>query len=303
MRFEREQIAPSKVRAGSQNIKRRRNNTAAWSFRGDPLALFLASSIVIHASVILIVSSGLQPTALRPQNYFPVRLIEIQPPPAEEVAPPTPPAPKKEQPAPTLPARKAETPKAPTPAPKASIPKLEPPAPPVKTELPPELKAIAPKQPESVPQSGTGNSAEAGGSPAGMESLSAGREVGVAAGPGTGGGAGGSGAIGPGRGAGPPGPGTQTVLRTNREAKPIQTARATYPTMALRAGLESDVLLRIEVDPRGNVTKAEIVKSGGAGFDEEALRAVKQSRFEPAQRDGQNVAAEFTYVYRFRLQR
>jgi protein TonB len=73
--------------------------------------------------------------------------------------------------------------------------------------------------------------------------------------------------------------------------------------MALRMGMESDVMLRIEVDPAGNVTRAEIIKSGGAGFDEEALKAVQQSRFEPAQRDGQNVAAEFSYIYRFRLQR
>jgi len=73
--------------------------------------------------------------------------------------------------------------------------------------------------------------------------------------------------------------------------------------MALRMGLESDVTLRIEVDGEGKVTKAEITKSGGSGFDDEALKAVKQSRFEPAQRDGHNVAAEFTYIYRFRLQR
>lgn len=73
--------------------------------------------------------------------------------------------------------------------------------------------------------------------------------------------------------------------------------------MALRASLESDVTLRIEIDPQGTVTQAEIIKSGGSGFDEEALKAVRQSRFEPAQRDGQNVPAEFTYIYRFRLQR
>ena len=68
-------------------------------------------------------------------------------------------------------------------------------------------------------------------------------------------------------------------------------------------GMESDVTLRIEVDPDGKVTKAEIIKSGGAGFDEEALKAVQQSRFEPAQKDGQNVPAAFTYVYHFRLQK
>jgi TonB family protein len=106
-----------------------------------------------------------------------------------------------------------------------------------------------------------------------------------------------------GRGSGVPGLPAQSVLRTNREAKPIQTVRANYPPMALRAGLESDVTLKIEVDPQGNVTQAEITKSGGGGFDEEALKAVKQSRFEPAQRDGQSVAAEFIYIYRFRLRR
>jgi len=68
--------------------------------------------------------------------------------------------------------------------------------------------------------------------------------------------------LGPGSGA--PGLPAQTVLRTNREAKPIQTVRATYPAMALRAGLESDVTLRIEVDPEGKVTNAEIVKVAAA---------------------------------------
>jgi vitamin B12 transporter len=122
-------------------------------------------------------------------------------------------------------------------------------------------------------------------------------------GTGTAGDGGGTAASGLGRGSGAPGLPAQALLRTNREAKPIQTVRATYPTMALRAGLESDVTLRIEVNPEGKVTKAEIVKSGGGGFDEEALKAVMQSRFEPAQRDGQNVPAEFTFVYRFRLRR
>jgi TonB family protein len=129
---------------------------------------------------------------------------------------------------------------------------------------------------------------------------------GVAVGPGSGnaGNSNGSAIAVHGRGSGAPGlPASVPALRTNREAKPLQTARASYPAMALRMGLESDVMLKIEVDSDGKVTKAEIIKSGGAGFDEEALKAVKQSRFEPAQRDGQYVAAEFSYIYRFRLQR
>jgi TonB family protein len=144
---------------------------------------------------------------------------------------------------------------------------------------------------------------EGGGSAAGASTFSSGADSGVVPGSGTAGG-GGTAVAGLGRGDGAPGlPAPSGPLRTNREAKPIQTVRAAYPPMALRAGLESDVTLRIEVDPNGKVTKAEIIRGGGAGFDDEALKAVQQSRFEPAQKDGQNVPAVFTYVYRFRLQK
>ncbi len=144
---------------------------------------------------------------------------------------------------------------------------------------------------------------EEGGASAGANTFSSQTDGGVTPGLGSAGGSGGA-VAGLGRRNGVPGlPAPSGPLRTNREAKPIQIARAAYPPMALRIGMESDVTLRIEVDPTGNVTKAEITKSGGAGFDEQALKAVRQSRFEPAQRDGQNVPAEFTYIYRFRLQR
>jgi TonB family protein len=146
----------------------------------------------------------------------------------------------------------------------------------------------------------SGAQVHGGGSEAGAGELFGKGDGGIVPGAGTVGGGGGTAASGIGRGSGIP---AQPALRTNREAKPIQTVKAAYPPMALRAGLESDVTLKIEVDPQGNVTKAAIIKGGGAGFDEEALKAVRQSRFEPAQRDGQSVAAEFTYIYRFRLQR
>jgi periplasmic protein TonB len=157
--------------------------------------------------------------------------------------------------------------------------------------------------PPPTPNPVRDSSASDGGSATGVNNLAAG-DVGIAPGSGNAGSGGGTAVAGLGRASGAPGLPLQTApRRTNREAKPIQTVRASYPPMALRMGMESDVMLRIEVDPQGNVTKAEIIKSGGAGFDEEALKAVQQSRFEPAQRDGQNVAAEFNYVYRFRLQR
>jgi len=73
--------------------------------------------------------------------------------------------------------------------------------------------------------------------------------------------------------------------------------------MALRMGLEADVTLKVYVDQEGKVTRVELAKSAGMGFDEEAVRAVKQFRFEPARKDGVNVTSEFTYIYRFRLEK
>jgi TonB family protein len=166
-----------------------------------------------------------------------------------------------------------------------------------------ETKPTAPANLERPPSFFSSATVEGGGSEAGAGNLFGKGDVGVVPGTGTVGGGGGTAASGLGRGSGAPGLPAQPILKTNREAKPIQTVRAAYPPMALRMGMESDVTLRIEVDPAGSVTKAEITESGGAGFDEEALKAVKQSRFEPAQRDGRNVPAEFTYIYRFRLQR
>ena len=88
-----------------------------------------------------------------------------------------------------------------------------------------------------------------------------------------------------------------------REARPLQTARASYPPMALHMGLEADVVLKIQVNTEGSVIQAEIIKSAGMGFDEEALKAVRQFRFEPAQKDGKKIASELTYIYRFRLEK
>lgn len=110
-----------------------------------------------------------------------------------------------------------------------------------------------------------------------------------------------SASAGSGLGKGSGAPGSPAILKTNREARPIQSARVSYPPIALRMGIEGDVTLKIEVNSEGQVPRAEIVNSAGSGFDEEALKAVKQSQFDPAQKDGKNVAAEFTYIYHFRL--
>jgi protein TonB len=264
--------------------------------RNETLSIAFLISLVAHISVILTGAILVHKHDSRPKELLWVNLIDaprhqLSPPPKmdarsklKEIASPPP--------------SKLEKPKELATAAKSPLAKPEL----MQKPLPTVPAKDEPMTAETAPKLSSPSKVEGGGSEAGIGNFFGKGEVGVTPGPGTAGGDGGTAASGLGRGAGAPGLPAQTVLRTNREAKPIQTMRAAYPPMALRAGLESDVTLRIEVDPQGNVTKAEITKSGGSGFDEEALKAVKQSRFEPAQRDGHNVAAEFTYIYRFRLQ-
>ena len=260
------------------------------------LGVSLVSSLLLHGLALLIAASFMHHGRLGKQDFFSVKLVEIQ-----SLSETMETAAAKKSPA-IVKAEKIEETKA---ALKSASSRVEPPAPPSAKEesaksvdAQPTLPAKA--EAPTVLATARGDS---GGSEAGTSALFGRGDAGLLPGSGSGGG-GATLVAGLGRGSGAPGlPVQQIIVRTNREAKPIQTARATYPAMALRTGLESDVFLRLEVDAQGSVIKADIVKSGGAGFDEEALKAVKQSRFEPAQRDGQNISAEFTYIYRFRLQR
>jgi protein TonB len=274
--------------------------------RDDSLGIPFICSLAIHGLVILLGSFLVHQSNLHRREFLPINLVDL---PRPEISPPLKKieAPEAKK-TPSPPPPKAEKPKPPPAIEKTPIVKPESPAP-----LPPligkeeptkvvEMKPAPSAKAETAPSFASGARVEGGGSEAGAGNLFGKGDIGVVPGTGTAGGGGGTASSGLGRGSGAPGL-PAAPLRTNREAKPVQTVRAVYPPIALRMGMEGDVTLRIEVDTEGKVTKAEITKSGGAGFDEEALKAVMQSRFEPAQKDGQNVPAEFTYIYRFRLQR
>ncbi|WP_028325681.1 energy transducer TonB [Desulfatirhabdium butyrativorans] len=74
-----------------------------------------------------------------------------------------------------------------------------------------------------------------------------------------------------------------------------------YPRIARRMGVEGTVILRLAIDASGNLTSAEVVQSAGHGFDEEALRAVRQSRFAPAVRQGRPIPCLALLQIRFQL--
>ncbi|HVS04367.1 MAG TPA: TonB family protein [Thermoanaerobaculia bacterium] len=75
-----------------------------------------------------------------------------------------------------------------------------------------------------------------------------------------------------------------------------------YPAAARRLRREADVTLRLQVDARGRVTRAEpLGPPAGLGFDEAARRAALRARYRPATRGGAPIPMETTLTVRFRL--
>ena len=76
---------------------------------------------------------------------------------------------------------------------------------------------------------------------------------------------------------------------------------AEYPKGALEGGKQADVLLEVDIDAAGSVTKATVVNPAGQGFDEAAVKAVEKFVFSPALRDGKPIPSRIAYRYSFTL--
>ncbi len=75
-----------------------------------------------------------------------------------------------------------------------------------------------------------------------------------------------------------------------------------YPALARRRGVEGLVLVRVQVSPAGVPEQVSVARSSGTGvLDEEAVRAVREARFEPARRGDIAVAHVVEVPIRFRL--
>ena len=290
---------------GSTEDRYRRKAGVMSAGNNSHLAPSLIASCLIHAIVVVLASTVFMNGNRVQQNSISVQLVELpsvnqepaRPEDEEKInsvkKPPVPPKPQVKE------VQSAESIATKTPLKEPEAPWLT--SPPTEEAVKsPEFQATLPT--DHVPPNSTA-AVESDSSETGAGNLSQ-PDVGAVSGTGTAGAGSGPAASGLGRGRGSTGlPPSTNPFRTNREAKPLQTVRASYPPMALRMGVEGDVTLQIEIDTEGKVTKADIVKSGGAAFDEEAVKAVKQARFEPANKDGRNVPAEFMYVYRFRLRK
>ena len=74
-----------------------------------------------------------------------------------------------------------------------------------------------------------------------------------------------------------------------------------YTEIAKRIELEGTVYIQAKINKNGDVVNAIILKGLGAGLDEEALHAVKLTKFEPGKQRGRPVNVKMTIPIKFVL--
>jgi len=74
-----------------------------------------------------------------------------------------------------------------------------------------------------------------------------------------------------------------------------------YTEIARRAGVEGTVYIQAKINKNGDVVEAKIIKGLGAGLDEEALNAVKLTKFVPGKQRGKPVNVKMIIPIKFIL--
>lgn len=76
-----------------------------------------------------------------------------------------------------------------------------------------------------------------------------------------------------------------------------------YPEIAKRAGVEGRVMVSFVVRPSGSLDDFRVIKSLGAGCDEEAIRVCRSMpRWKPGRQNGKSVAVRVVIPFVFKLQ-
>jgi TonB family protein len=79
----------------------------------------------------------------------------------------------------------------------------------------------------------------------------------------------------------------------------VTNATPDYPESKKRSGETASVVLTLTVDASGQPTEIVVQTSGGAAFDEAAIRAAKRLVFKPAERAGRPIAARIPFRFDF----
>ena len=127
--------------------------------------------------------------------------------------------------------------------------------------------------------------------------------LGGAGGAGRGGGPGGS-TSGAGAGTGGPrggggGAGGREPVTSWPEPLNDKALRPEYPPAARAARRHGVVVILLDIDDQGRVTRAAVRRRAGHGFDEAALAYVRRLRFRPARTNGRAVASTIEWTVQF----
>ena len=90
-------------------------------------------------------------------------------------------------------------------------------------------------------------------------------------------------------------------VAVEKEPVPVKKVEPKYPELAMRAGLEGKVWVKLWVDKEGKVKQALVMKSDAEIFNEPAIEAAKQFVFTPAYMNNGPVAVWVSVPFKFRL--
>ena len=91
------------------------------------------------------------------------------------------------------------------------------------------------------------------------------------------------------------------IYQVDSAPQVLSEVKLPYPAEAKRQGIEGPVRLGLSIDASGKVTEVKVLGGPGYGLNEAAREALRRYRFKPATKDGQPVATEIKYTYRFML--
>ncbi|MFM7852870.1 MAG: energy transducer TonB [Flammeovirgaceae bacterium] len=103
---------------------------------------------------------------------------------------------------------------------------------------------------------------------------------------------------------------TSVVVFPERNAEPLGGYKSfyesiakeiKYPMQAKRTGTEGKVFVQFVIDQMGQSTDFKVLRRIGAGCDEEAVRVLAKTRWEPAKQRGRPVRVRMTMPVIFKL--
>jgi TonB family protein len=95
-------------------------------------------------------------------------------------------------------------------------------------------------------------------------------------------------------------PGEKPAL-VNKPPRLIKRVEPEYTEHARAAGIQGTVMLRAQLDEKGQLSAFSISRGLGYGLDENAIRCAQQWKFEPSTRNGVPIAVHIVLEVNFRL--